>query len=102
LHSPNFCLFGLSSFYPVVSLGGCVMSATVLELPARARCDRAARELRESVMGVLKEIRRNGGDAAFHRAARDLVASVAAIVTQVEGRQRMLDVLDLIDRATEA
>jgi hypothetical protein len=102
LHSPNFCLFGLSSFYPVVSLGGCVMSATVLELPARARCDRAARELRESVMGVLKEIRRHGGDAAFHRAARDLVASVAAIVTQVEGRQRMLDVLDLIDRATEA
>jgi hypothetical protein len=102
LHSPNFCLFGLSSFYPVVSLGGCVMSATVLELPARARCDRAARELRESVMGVLKEIRRHGGDAAFHRAARDLVASVAAIVRQVEGRQRMLDVLDLIDRATEA
>jgi hypothetical protein len=102
LHSPNFCLFGLSSFYPVVSLGGCVMSATVLELPARARCDRAARELRESVMGVLKEIRRHGGDAAFHRAARDLVASVAAIVAQVEGRQRMLDVLDLIDRATEA
>jgi hypothetical protein len=78
------------------------MSATVLELPARARCDRAARELRESVMGVLKEIRRHGGDAAFHRAARDLVASVAAIVRQVEGRQRMLDVLDLIDRATEA
>ena len=102
MHSPNFCLFGLSSFYPVVSLGGCVMSATVLELPARARCDRATRELRESVMGVLKEIRRHGGDAAFHRAARDLVASVAAIVTQVEGRQRMLDVLDLIDRATEA
>ncbi len=102
MHSPNFCLFGLSSFYPVVSLGGCVMSATVLELPARARCDRAARELRESVMGVLKEIRRHGGDAAFHRAARDLVASVAAIVRQVEGRQRMLDVLDLIDRATEA
>ena len=57
------------------------MSATVLELPARARCDRAARELRESVMGVLKEIRRHGGDAAFHRAARDLVASVAAIVS---------------------
>jgi hypothetical protein len=72
------------------------------ELPARVRCDRAARELREGVIGVLKEIHRHGGDAAFHRAARDLVASVAAIVAQVEGRQRMLDVLGLIDRATEA
>ena len=60
-----------------------MMSAKVLELPARVRCDRAARELRESVIGVLKEIRRHCGDAAFHRAARDLVASVAAIVAQV-------------------
>ena len=84
----------------MVSLGGCVVSAQVLELPARVRCDRAARELREGVTGVLKEIHRHGGDG--HRAARDLVASVAAIVAQVEGRQRMLDVLGLIDRATEA
>jgi hypothetical protein len=30
------------------------------------------------------------------------VASVAATVAHVEGRQRMLDVLGLIDRATEA
>ena len=75
-----------------------MVSAKVLELPARVRCDRAARELREGVIGVLKEIHRHGGDAAFHRAARDLVASVAA----VEGRQHMLDVLGLIDRATEA
>ena len=37
-----------------VSLGGCVVSAQVLELPARVRCDRAARELREGVTGVLK------------------------------------------------
>ena len=59
---------------------GRVVSAKVLELPARVRCDRAARELREGVIGVLKEIHRHGGDAAFHRAARDLVASVAATV----------------------
>ena len=81
---------------------GCVVSAKVLELPARVRCDRGARELREGVVGVLKEIHRHGGDAAFHRAARDLVASVAATVAHVEGRQHMLDVLGLIDRATEA
>jgi hypothetical protein len=79
-----------------------VVSAKVFELPARVRCDRAARELREGVIGVLTEIHRHGGDAAFHRAARDLVASVATIVAQVEGRKRMLDVLGLIDRATEA
>jgi hypothetical protein len=79
-----------------------VVSAKVLELPARVRCDRGARELREGVVGVLKEIHRHGGDAAFHRAARDLVASVAATVAHVEGRQHMLDVLGLIDRATEA
>ena len=78
------------------------MSAKVLELQARVRCDRAARELREGVIGVLKEIRRHGGDAAFHRAARDLVASVAVLVAHVEGHKCMLDVLDLIDRATEA
>jgi len=54
------------------------------------------------LVGVLKEIHRHGGDAAFHRAARDLVASVAATVAHVEGRQHMLDVLGHIDRATEA
>lgn len=90
------------NFCPVWRQWGGVMSAKVLELPARVRCDRAARELREGAIGVLKEIYRHGGDAAFHRAARDLVASVAAIVAQVEGRQCMLDALGLIDRATEA
>jgi hypothetical protein len=29
------------------------MSAKVIELPERVRCDRAARELREGVIGVL-------------------------------------------------
>ena len=91
-----------TSFYPAWCHWGVVVSAKVFELPARVRCDRAARELREGVIGVLKEIHRHGGDAAFHRAARDLVASVAATVAHVEGRQRMLDVLGLIDRATEA
>jgi hypothetical protein len=90
------------NFCPVWRQWGGVMSAKVLELPARVRCDRAARELREGAIGVLKEIHRHGGDAAFHRAARDLVASVAAIVAQVEGRQCMLGALGLIDRATEA
>ena len=46
------------------------MSAKIIELPARVRCDRAARELREGVIGVLNEIRRHGGEAAFHRAAK--------------------------------
>ena len=91
-----------TSFYPAWCHWGDVVSAKVFELPARVRCDRAARELREGVIGVLKEIHRHGGDAAFHRAARDLVASVAATVAHVEGRQHMLDVLGLIDRATEA
>ena len=72
------------------------MSAKVLELPKRVRCDRAARELREGVIGVLKEIHRCGGDAALHSAARDLVASVAAVVAHFEGRQCMLDVLQLV------
>ena len=99
---PQLLPFRPVKLLPSGVIGGCVMSAKVLELPARVRCDRAARELRESVIGVLKEIRRHCGDTAFHRAARDLVASVAATVAQVEGRQRMLDVLDLIDRATEA
>ena len=30
----------------------------MLESPARVRCDRVARELREGLIGVLKEIRR--------------------------------------------
>jgi hypothetical protein len=45
---------------------------------------------------VLTEIHRHGGDDAFHRAARDVVASVAAVVAHIEGRQRMLDVLHLV------
>jgi hypothetical protein len=72
------------------------MSAKVVELPARVRCERAASELRQGVIGVLTEIHRHGGEAAFHRAARDLVASVAAVVAHLEGRQRMLDVLQLV------
>jgi hypothetical protein len=59
-----------------------LMSAKLLELPVSIRCHQVARELRESVIGVLKEIHRDGGDVALHRAARDLVASVAAIVAQ--------------------
>ena len=51
---------------------------------------------------VAEELQRRRGTRIGEQAARDLVASVAAIVAQVEGRQRMLDVLDLIDRATEA
>lgn len=54
------------------------------------------------VIGVLKEIHRHGGEAAFHRAARDVVASVAALVAHFEGRQRMLDVLISSSGATEA
>jgi hypothetical protein len=72
------------------------MSAKVVELSARLRCDRAACELREGVIGVLTEIHRHGGDDAFHRTARNLIASVAAVVAHVEGRQRMLDVLQLV------
>jgi hypothetical protein len=73
-----------------------MMSAKVLEMPERIRCDRAARELREGVIQVLTEIHRHGGDDAFHKTARDLIASVAAVVAHVEGRQRMLDVLQLV------
>ena len=72
------------------------MSAKVIELPSHISCDRAARELREGVIGVLKEIHRHGGEAEFHRGARVLVASVAAVVAHVEGRQGMLDVLHLV------
>jgi hypothetical protein len=72
-----------------------LMSAKVFELPARIRCDRAARELREGALSVLNGIHHDGGDAALHRAARDLVGSVAALVAHVEGRQRMLDLLAL-------
>src|SRR5262249_352890 len=56
----------LTKFRPVRlsarSHKGSVMSAKVLELPERVRCDRAARELREGVIGVLKEIHRHGGE----------------------------------------
>jgi hypothetical protein len=52
--------------------------------------------LREGVIGVLNDIHRHGGEAELHRAARDLVASVAAVVAHLEGRQGMLDVLYLV------
>ena len=54
-----------------------VVSAKVLELPARVRCDRAARELREGVIGVLKEIRL-GGDAAFVDGRNKLVRALVS------------------------
>ena len=41
------------------------MSAKVFELPARVRCDRAARELREGVISVLKEVHRHGATPPF-------------------------------------
>jgi hypothetical protein len=35
------------------------------------------------VIGVLTEIHRHGGDDALHRAARDLIASVAAVAAHL-------------------
>jgi hypothetical protein len=94
---PNFRFIGLLRL-----LSGAahrVISAKVLEFAARIRRDCKAHELREGVIGVRYEIRRHSGDAAFHPAARDLVASVTALLADVEGRRGSTLVFALAEMA---
>src|SRR5215831_9087804 len=57
----------------------------ILVMPAEVRAARFSRELDRFVIEALSAVKRQGGDQAFNRTARDLVISVCAILAYERG-----------------
>jgi len=71
--------------------------ATVLRLPPRKRAEAAGRDMTRTVLDVLNGIRHIGGLDAFDTAAKQLLVSVSAAVSHLEGTDRLYYLLDLIE-----
>ena len=71
--------------------------ATVLRLPPRKQAEAAGRDMTRTVLDVLNGIRHIGGLDAFDTAAKQLLVSVSAAVSHLEGTDRLYYLLDLIE-----
>ena len=70
----------------------------ILNMPPEIRAARFSRELDRFVIEALRAVKRQGGDQAFNRTARDLVISVCAILAYERGTDAVVDLFDLIER----
>jgi len=70
----------------------------ILVMPAEVRAARFSRELDRFVIEALRAVKRQGGDQAFNRTARDLVISVCAILAYERGTNAVVDLFDVIER----
>jgi len=70
----------------------------ILVMPAEVRAAHFSRELDRFVIEALRAVKRQGGDQAFNRTARDLVISVCAILAYERGTNAVVDLLDVIER----
>ena len=71
----------------------------ILPMPPEARAAHFSRELDRFVIDALRAVKRQGGDQAFNRTARDLVFSVCAILAYERGTNVVVDLFDVIERA---
>ena len=71
----------------------------ILEMPAEVRAAHFSRELDRFVIEALRAVKRQGGEQAFHRTARDLVISVCAILAYERGTDVALGLFDVVERA---
>jgi hypothetical protein len=70
----------------------------ILNMPPGVRAARFSRELDRFVIEALRAVKRQGGEQAFNRTARDLVISVCAILAYERGTDAVVDLFDLIER----
>jgi len=67
-------------------------------MPPVVRAAHFSRELDRFVIEALRAVKRQGGEQAFDRTARDLVISVCAILAYERGTDAALGLFDLIER----
>ena len=70
----------------------------ILPMPPEARAAHFSRELDRFVIEALRAVKRQGGDQAFNRTARDLVISVCAILAYERGTNAVVDLFNVIER----
>jgi len=70
----------------------------ILEMPPEVRAAHFSRELDRFVIEALRAVKRQGGEQAFDRTARDLVISVCAILAYERGTDVAFGLFDLIER----
>jgi hypothetical protein len=68
----------------------------VLQMPRRARAEREACELQDVAIEKLVTIKFGAGDEAFDKAARRLIAAIAAILARERGNKHVADFLDVL------
>ena len=74
----------------------CPMGA-ILEMPSEVRAAHFSRELDRFVIEALRAVKRQGGEQAFNRTARDLLISVCAILAYEQGTDAVAGMFDLIE-----
>jgi hypothetical protein len=70
----------------------------ILQMPPQMRAARFSREFDRFVIEALKVVKREGGEQAFNRVARDLVISVCAILAHERGTDAVVDLFSVIER----
>ncbi len=75
----------------------CAMGA-ILQMPPEVRAARFSRALHRFVIAGLRAVKREGGDQALNRTARDLIISVCAIIAYERGTDAVVDLFGMIDR----
>jgi hypothetical protein len=70
----------------------------IVQMPPDVRTAHFSRELDRFVIEALRAVKREGGDQALNRTARDLVISVCAILAYERGTDMVVGLFDLIDR----
>ena len=70
----------------------------ILKMPPEVRAAHFfSRELDRFVIEALRAVKRQGGERAFNRTARDLVISVCAILAYEQGTDAVAGMFDLIE-----
>jgi len=70
---------------------------TILQMPPKVHAAQFSRELDRFVVEALRAVKRQGGDQAFNRTARDLMFSVCTILAYERGPDAVGDLFNVIE-----
>jgi len=74
------------------------LMGTILQMPPEVQAARFSRDLDRFVIEALRAVKRQGGDHAFNRTARDLVISIFAVLAYERGTDAVVDLFNVIER----
>jgi hypothetical protein len=70
----------------------------ILDMPPEVRAAHFSRELDRFVIEALRAVKRQSGEQAFNRTARDLLISVCAILAYERGTDVVVGLFDMVER----